>query len=329
MCYVCALYLTFYVAQFTAGQLAEVYATEKAEHWFSSIFTSRTQTAPSRTPLSRSAGATMKKENIGALPPMPAGMYPSSVPTLFLQLALPRLAQEVTRPFLNKHVSTSRNGKIVPRPDDEMIFRLRRLLWIRNVELEKAYLADNLVELAPVSLMEIERRLYQQDKRYSIRARDMDCPPSPTARLPSSIAEQLTWSPTRDKTPPSKPQKPRKRPSRNNKDGIPNNKVSPPPVRTVSDTSLSSSARGVSVLSPQGEDSPSLTTTLMNKEYDLQEIYMSPFRQFFRKTISRQRATGKNINHIEDLDQEIDLKYVLDSCVKVCISREVCKGMMN
>ena len=248
------------------------------------------------------------KNDSSKMPAIPSGLFPGFVPARFLEFALPRLAQEITRPYLDENMNSSSRVKTHFVTEGEKIFRLRRLLWIRNIDLEKAYIADDIENMGIMSLVEIEHRLCQHDRINRVRTEDMDCPPSPTSRLPSSIAEQLTWSPARNLSPPPKPKKPTHTNSRRGSTGSDVPLFSSPrPGRTLSGTSTSA-------LSPLAIDSPN---ALIDKEYDLQEIYMSPFRQYFRKIIARQRLSRHNMNHIDDLDKVVDFKFVLDSCIKV------------
>ena len=268
---------------------------------------------------SKSKSNTLSDEE-EVLPPFPSGLFPVQVPGAFLQLALPRLAREITRPFLRHYLSTT--SKEVRQSDDHVVCRLRRLLWFRNMELETAFVAGSLEIVATVTLEEVEQQLHTQDEHARYPSQTTTCPSSPSARLPSSIAEQLTWSPARPLTPPRKPTKQPRTSRRSTKSTSDLSKLAiPSSTRTASGTTLSSSlsVKGMMHFSSQeAENSPSTAGALQDNMHDLQEIYTSPFRSFYQKKISRQRAAGRNVHHVDDLAQEVvDLKSLLDGCIKV------------
>lgn len=316
-----------YVGQFTAAQLAEVYASKRGGRQ-ASLFVKPANSPP----LFASGGGTPQQyseaNHFPVLPPLPPGLFPLYVPVAFLRDALPRLAAEITRPFLTRHRSSA--SRAVRQSDEEVLHHLRRLLWFRNTELERMYAlgGEGLQSALDVTLLDVEGGLLRLERRRNRQGgsesgsgnrfdESRDCPPSPTARLPSSIAEQLTWSPTRTAPPPARPKKlPKTYKGVSSSTGDLQKLAIPPTTRTLSGSTF----RPTSMFSPTADSSPTMTSALIENEYDLYEVYMSPFRQFFRKKINRQRLCGRNVHHLEDLDGEVlDLKTVLDACVKVLL----------
>ena len=250
------------------------------------------------------------KSRVGAerLPPWPSDLFPKEIPLKYLNIVLPRLSKEITRPFLERRKINSPDFCL---NEEESVIKLQRLLWMRNVELESIFVAKaGILESADdISLEIIERRLDDQDNKNNLFR-----PTSPSSQLPSFISEQLTWSPVRTETPPKKPMKKTDCSKRRNSSGDMYLLTTPSSVRTLSGTEINSSVKG-SIISPQEGDTP--TGKIMDSAYDIEEMYMSPFRKFYRKKIGRQRIVRQNMNHIEDLDGDMHLRYLLDICLKV------------